>query len=344
MTWSSEPAATGTTVIEMTATTATDAHDVEYYFDETTGGTGGDDSGWQDSPYYEDSGLASTTEYTYTVKARDKSANQNTTAVSASKSATTDPDSAGPTPDPMTFSTAPAASGETSIDMTASLASDDDYSVEYYFDETSGNSGGTDSGWQASRTYEDTGLVPATQYTYTVTARDTAPTPNETAASSAANATTDADTTAPTPSTMTWESVPAASGSAAISMIASVAADVSGVEYQFAETSGNPGATSSGWQDSRSYSDTGLTASTQYTYTVQARDKSVGQNTNSASAGANATTDAGSPGALTSGNAEWMLGSPITLRDNDTGRYEWQMGLSSVVTRLPQVVYFLIGI
>ncbi len=49
---------------------------------------------------------------------------------------------------------------------------------------------GTDSGWQAVPAYEDTGLVAATTYSYTVQARDTSSNQNTTAASAAASATT----------------------------------------------------------------------------------------------------------------------------------------------------------
>ena len=71
----------------MTATTATDPGGVEYYFTCTAGG--GNDSGWQDSSTYEDTGLSELTSYTYTAKARDKSSNQNETGVSSAESAST---------------------------------------------------------------------------------------------------------------------------------------------------------------------------------------------------------------------------------------------------------------
>ena len=76
--------------------------------------------------------------------------------------------------------------------MTATTATDDLNEVEYYFTETSGNSGGSDSGWQSSATYTDTGLTAETQYTYTVTAHDTSSNQNATAPSTEASATTDA--------------------------------------------------------------------------------------------------------------------------------------------------------
>jgi len=88
MTFAVAPYATGCSTISMTATTATDSSDVEYYFTCTAGG--GNDSGWQDSPTYEDNWLSPETQYTYTVTARDKSANQNSTAASSPASATTE--------------------------------------------------------------------------------------------------------------------------------------------------------------------------------------------------------------------------------------------------------------
>jgi len=91
MTWNSPPSVTGATTISMTATTATDPGGVEYYFDETTGNPGATDSGWQDSATYADAGLNSNTQYCYRVRARDKSANQNTTGWSSSGCATTGP-------------------------------------------------------------------------------------------------------------------------------------------------------------------------------------------------------------------------------------------------------------
>lgn len=87
MGWEVKPYANCNNTIAMQATAALDASGVEYYFKCTYGG--GHDSGWQSSPYYEDSGrqsgpdgLPAGTEYTYTVTARDKSDNQNATMAS----------------------------------------------------------------------------------------------------------------------------------------------------------------------------------------------------------------------------------------------------------------------
>ena len=86
MTWLIVPVAFPGNEIVMTATTAVDPSGVEYYFDETTGG--GNDSGWQDSPSYTDTGLSNGTQYCYQVRARDKSVNQNTGAYSSTECAT----------------------------------------------------------------------------------------------------------------------------------------------------------------------------------------------------------------------------------------------------------------
>ena len=101
-------------------------------------------------------------------------------------------DTTPPSPNPMTFSTAPISIGTNAIRMTATTASDTTSSpVSYYFDETSGNPGGADSGWQSGTTYTNTGLSTSTTYTYRVKARDAATTPNETSYSSSYNSTTD---------------------------------------------------------------------------------------------------------------------------------------------------------
>jgi hypothetical protein len=86
MSFATPPAALGQTSITMTATTASDPSGVEYFF-ECTGG--GHSSAWQDSPTYTDTGLTAATQYSYRVRARDKSAAQTVTAWSATAAATT---------------------------------------------------------------------------------------------------------------------------------------------------------------------------------------------------------------------------------------------------------------
>ncbi len=69
------------------------------------------------------------------------------------------------------FDVLPKQSTNTSVEMSA-VVPENGGSLQYYFEETSGNSGGTSSGWQSSPTYIDTGLVNGTEYTYRVRMRD----------------------------------------------------------------------------------------------------------------------------------------------------------------------------
>ncbi len=80
--FATSPYASSMTSMRMVATTATsvDAGGVEYYFTSVDGP--GNDSDWQDSPVYEDTGLVSGMIYAYTVTARAKTPSQYTTRAS----------------------------------------------------------------------------------------------------------------------------------------------------------------------------------------------------------------------------------------------------------------------
>jgi hypothetical protein len=121
------------------------------------------------------------------------------------------------------------------------------------------------------------------------------------------------DTEPPSPDPPTWIFMPSADNENTISMVVTVATDPSGVEYYFAETSANPGASDSGWQDSISYIDTGLDARTQYCYEIQARDKSVNQNLTGWSTNECATTQSGGIG----------ITIPITNPSFESGTTGW---------------------
>ena len=85
---------------------------------------------------------------------------------------------------------------------------------------------------------------------------------------------------------------PYATGSTSIKMVASLGgASVLPVSFYFSETSGNPGGADSGWQTSNTYTNTGLSAGTQYTYTVKMRDGDVPPTEGPESSAAVATTD-----------------------------------------------------
>jgi len=169
----------------MTAAAANDVSGVQYYFHNVTDAN--HDSGWQDETIYEDIGLNELTEYTYQVKARDKSVNKNETAYSTGVSAETLADLAPPEPNQMAWAFEPNETGPTTIIMTAVTATDT-MGVEYYFNNVTDPN--HDSGWQDSTTYEDSGLDSNTTCTYKVKARDKSANQNETAYSSSASATT----------------------------------------------------------------------------------------------------------------------------------------------------------
>ena len=106
-----------------------------------------------------------------------------------------------PTPNPMTFASAPANDSATQISMTATAGTDATTPVNYLF--TNDNSscganagtGGTSSSWQSSTSYSDAGLQANKCYGYTVTARDSVtPTPNTGTASSISSTYTSANT------------------------------------------------------------------------------------------------------------------------------------------------------
>lgn len=87
-------------------------------------------------------------------------------------------DTTPPTPNPMTWASAPAAASTTSITMTATTATDEHPPVSYYFTETTGNPGGSSNGWTTNTTYTNYGLNVNTRYGYKVKARDGCSTPN----------------------------------------------------------------------------------------------------------------------------------------------------------------------
>ena len=82
------------------------------------------------------------------------------------QSGETDP----PTPNPASFSSAPATVSDTEITMTATTGTDATDPVEYYFSNLTDPA--HDSGWVISPVYNDTDLSQNTQYTYTVQMRD----------------------------------------------------------------------------------------------------------------------------------------------------------------------------
>ncbi len=174
--WAIEPYAASSTSVSMRAVESVDelwGFPVQYWFECDSGDC--HTSGWQLEPAYTDVNLASDTEYSYKVKARDTVGNETGFSVVRFVTTTIGPgsDTTPPTPNPMTWSVAPYANTDTSVTMIATTAADNSGGlVQYQFEETTGNAGATDSGWQNDPCYVDTGLNPASEYCYRARARD----------------------------------------------------------------------------------------------------------------------------------------------------------------------------
>lgn len=192
------------------------------------------------------------------------------------------PDVTPPTPDPLTFYTAPYADSTSSIRMVAALADDASPPVQYLFDFVAGGSGGSDGDWQEARMYLDSGLQINTNYTYRVKARDSATTPNETAWSTESTAATLAAVpSAPTLSSPTANSMQAdvqpgvnpAYTQLALQCTATNPPD-SNWTGMFVTAAGTASATPT-WQTDAAWgvkTITGLQPSTSYTFAAKARN------------------------------------------------------------------------
>ncbi|KKT36203.1 MAG: hypothetical protein UW27_C0012G0001, partial [Parcubacteria group bacterium GW2011_GWA1_44_13] len=202
-------------------------------------------------------------------------------------------DTTPPTPDPMTFATAPANTSATQIDMTASTATDATTPpVSYYFalDTTSCTAanigtGAADSGWQSGTTYSDIGLGVNKCYGYKVKARDSVGTPNETGYSGITTLYTSANTPgtpilgSPTTSTLALtnaeNSNPASNPTTnfAVQVVTTTPSDATWLN-QWVDATGNPSATAVWLTDAQldALVLQGLQASTLYGVKVKARN------------------------------------------------------------------------
>jgi len=282
-----------TTAVTMRSTLSVDdlTPPVQYQFVATLMGAGQDSSPWQSSRDYTDTGIAFSTACRYYVHARD--ALGNTTGESEHGCVTTpagDGDPPAPAPN---FVFGPGLVDDTTISMVWSSSVDATPPVTYYVEEMTNSPGADDSGWTTSTTYTDEGLAAGDTLCYRVLAQDALG--NQTAWSDSQCVITpppDPGDTEPPHPDPGFLAGPVALDHATVRMISDLAIDDDSppVYYQFVELTGNEGGTTSGWQTSRLYDDTGLQPNTLYRYTVQARDSAVPPRYTAVSAPASVTT------------------------------------------------------
>ncbi|MFD0670978.1 DUF4832 domain-containing protein [Cohnella sp. GCM10027633] len=168
--------------------------------------------------------------------------------------------------------------------------------------------GATQVGTPSSTSFTDTGLTAGTAYSYSVRARDAAG--NVSAASSALSVTTTPpDTQAPSvPSGLAV----ASKTSGSVNLTWNASTDNTGVTgYQVFR-----GSTQVGTPSGTSFTDTGLSASTAYSYTVRARDAA--GNVSAASSALSVTTNAPPPGGSATTVPTGVPVNPYTVNTPDS--------------------------
>ena len=270
--------------------------------------------GTSTSTTFSDTGLTASTSYSYRVRATDAAGNLS--AYSNTASATTS-DTQPPT--------APSSLTATSVSVSqinlAWTASTDNVGVTGYRVERCSGAGCTtfaQIGTPTSTTFSDTGLTASTSYSYRVRATDAAG--NLSAYSNIASATTPAqDTQPPTaPSNLTATSI----SSNQINLAWTASTDNVGVTGYRVERCSGAGCTAFaqiGTPTSTTFSDTGLTASTSYSYRVRATDAAGNLSAYSNTASATTTATTGGPIKFIQGNFQAPQSSPTSVAVTYTG-------------------------
>jgi autotransporter-associated beta strand protein len=171
------------------------------------------------------------------------------------------------TPNPMAFAVAPSAMNANTVGMSALTANAAVGPIQYQFENTANS---TSSGWIISSSWQQNGLATDQSYTYRVKARDGLANETDWSAPVTIELTAAGDITPPAPDPMTFATPPYAVDEETITMTATTAFDLNGVEYYFECVSG--GGQDSGWQQSPSYTDGNLQPLTSYGYRVRTRD------------------------------------------------------------------------
>lgn len=249
--------ADSTTQLTVTAQTATDASGLAaspYWFNETSSNSGASDSSdWQAGTTFTDTELSANTQYTYQVKAKDSLGNQSSYSTIASKYTLAN------TPASPTVAAASASSLNASINENSNpSATTFSIKVGLKYIQADGTLG--DSAVYQTKTVWGTpvaitGLIANTQYAVSVNAK------NGDGAATDYSATASNYTLAPTPTNLAG-TAGQTTMSLSVDSFTNATSDSSG--YYFSRSGAN-----SGWITTNSWSDSGLSCGTSYTYTVQ---------------------------------------------------------------------------
>lgn len=146
------------TILAQTATDPSGLATLPYYFNETTGHTGGSHSDWQESTTFIDTGLSVNTQYTYQVKAKDALSNTSEYSTSVSKYTLAN------------VPTTPTLAADSTSQITATwTANSNPAGTEYYIENTTNS---TNSGWITALFWISSGLTCNTSYTFRIKARN----------------------------------------------------------------------------------------------------------------------------------------------------------------------------
>ena len=173
-------------------------------------------------------------------------------------------DTSPPTPNPMTFSTAPLANSDTAIYMVSTTGLDDTPPVQYQFVTANGHA----RTWGTDASYTDTGLTPNTTYGYQVQARDSNSPPNVGSLSTVSSATTFIET----PQGVSFGTV--TSGSIVLNVVGpltNLTVGSSGAYFNSTTSGGNVGI--SEWIQATTDAAVALGPNTEYTFRVRARNQ-----------------------------------------------------------------------